>query len=115
MKPDIAAPDGTTSLTYGRMGFYGTSAASPVVAGAAALLLQRYPSLTATAIADTLRALARDVGPLGIDSAYGAGLLYVWRNRYCNNTDTIMEFGCMGIPVPCSGIHRFDVYLNKYL
>ena len=78
MKPDIVAPNRTTTLTYGDSASAGTSFSAPVAAGAAALLMQRYPSITVTAIADTLRALARDVGPAGTDSAYGAGLLYVW-------------------------------------
>ncbi|MCK4236217.1 MAG: S8 family serine peptidase, partial [Candidatus Krumholzibacteria bacterium] len=41
LKPDIMAPDGTTSWTYGAS--YGTSFASPTTAGAAALMLQIDP------------------------------------------------------------------------
>ena len=35
-KPDIAAPDGLTTSSYGPTGFYGTSAAAPAAAAAIA-------------------------------------------------------------------------------
>jgi hypothetical protein len=38
-KPDIAGPDGLDSPVFGADGFYGTSAATPAVAGAVALVL----------------------------------------------------------------------------
>ena len=40
LKPDIVAPDGTTSMTYGFGGAFGTSFSAPTVAGAAALLVE---------------------------------------------------------------------------
>jgi hypothetical protein len=47
-KPEISAYDGMTShLASWRSGFYGTSASAPTVVGAAALLLQKSPNLTA--------------------------------------------------------------------
>jgi uncharacterized repeat protein (TIGR02543 family) len=78
MKPDIAAPDSTHTWTYGSQGIRGTSYSSPVVAGAAALLKQKYHTITATALADSLRAMAKDVGAAGTDTVFGAGLLYVY-------------------------------------
>lgn len=75
LKPDLAGPDGTSSLTYGTRGAYGTSFSSPTVAGAAALLLGLDPDLGPDELAEALRAAARDVGPAGDDPSYGAGLL----------------------------------------
>ncbi len=43
VKPDIVGPDGVTTFTYGANGFYGTSATAPLVAGAAAVLKEKYP------------------------------------------------------------------------
>lgn len=44
-KPDIAGPDGLTTAIYGPVGFYGTSAATPAVAGAVALVLSQDDTL----------------------------------------------------------------------
>ncbi len=77
LKPDIVAPDATTSYTYGPSGATGTSFSSPTVAGAAALLLAQDSTLTPAQLADQLRALAIDVGPPGPDPEYGAGKLRV--------------------------------------
>jgi hypothetical protein len=79
MKPDITGPDYTTSYTWGTQGAVGTSFSAPIVAGAAAILIQMYPSITANAIADTLKALAKHISASHSDSLkYGAGLLYVY-------------------------------------
>jgi len=72
-KPDITAPDGTLSLTYGAS--YGTSFSSPTTAGAAALMLSVDPTLSPVELADTLRAMAIDIGIAGQDSVHGAGKL----------------------------------------
>lgn len=55
--------------------FCGTSAATPFVSGAAALLRQAQPELTPAQVRDALRMRARDLGPAGPDSTYGWGLL----------------------------------------
>lgn len=57
-KPDIAGPDGLTTAVYGAVGFYGTSASTPAVAAAIALLLERDPSLTPQEAAAQLQANA---------------------------------------------------------
>jgi hypothetical protein len=72
-KPDITAPDGTQSTTYGAS--YGTSFSSPTTAGAAALMLSVNSSFSPVAIGDTLRAMAEDIGITGPDSVHGWGKL----------------------------------------
>jgi subtilase family protein len=51
----------------------GTSFATAYVSGIAALLLERDPSLDATAIAQLMAAAADDLGPAGRDEDFGAG------------------------------------------
>jgi subtilisin family serine protease len=53
-KPDIAGPDGVTTAAYDGQPFFGTSAATPHVAGAAALILSRNPSLNAQGLRTAL-------------------------------------------------------------
>jgi hypothetical protein len=76
-KPDIVAPDGTTSWSYGFLGAFGTSFSAPTVAGAAALILEQSPDLTVAELEVELRELAVDVGAPGPDNVYGAGQLDV--------------------------------------
>lgn len=86
LKPDLVAADAVDTVTYGLSdggpwpdgeGFFGTSAACPHVAGAAALLLEEDPSLDADDLADRLTGGAVDQGPSGPDTMYGYGLLNV--------------------------------------
>ncbi len=53
----------------------GTSFAAPHVAGAAAILFQRWPTLTAKEVADILFTTATDLGEPGTDAIYGRGML----------------------------------------
>ncbi|MBA9026703.1 S8 family peptidase [Peribacillus huizhouensis] len=55
----------------------GTSMASPVVAGAAALLLSKYPNLTPTQVEYILEQTASDLGDKGYDLKYGNGLVNI--------------------------------------
>jgi len=74
-KPDIMGPDGVSSYTYAPYDFYGTSASSPHVAGAAALLLSEDPTRTADQLQAKLEGDAIDMGVAGKDNIYGSGRL----------------------------------------
>ncbi len=75
IKPDISAPDGVSSFTYGTTGFFGTSASSPHVAGAAALVLSAMVGLTPDQLQSYLESWAVDMGDAGKDNVYGSGRL----------------------------------------
>jgi serine protease len=67
------APDGVLSTIKGGYAYYmGTSMAAPHVAGVAALLLSKTPTLTAPQVVDALR---RTAGPAVCPKGCGAGLL----------------------------------------
>ncbi|MEW6744255.1 MAG: S8 family serine peptidase [Planctomycetota bacterium] len=71
-KPDLMGPDAVSNATYGY--FSGTSAASPHVAGALALLLARDPSRRLEDVREALFELAQPFGdPLVF--GYGAAML----------------------------------------
>lgn len=74
-KPDIAGPDGLSTGIYGELGFYGTSASTPAVAGAIALLLSEDPTLTPREAADRLvgEALGSRATWQAPDGSLGAG------------------------------------------
>ncbi len=73
LKPDITGYAVVT--TASAPGFNGTSAATPHVSGAAALLLQANPAATADQLAALLMAAAEDKGDAGPDNEWGAGLV----------------------------------------
>ena len=62
--------DGTTCWTIS-----GTSFSAPAAAGAVALLLQAFPSLTGKQAVAILEQTADDLGAPGVDSIYGNGLI----------------------------------------
>ena len=72
LKPDICGPDGILNYTFGR--FFGTSAACPHVAGAAALILDKYPNYSVSQLWGCLTTSAIDMGDQYI---YGYGRLNV--------------------------------------
>jgi len=74
IKPDISAPVGVLSSTYGLAGFFGTSAAAPHVAGAFALLKGKTPYILGD-INEILEARAEDLGSIGKDNIFGIGRL----------------------------------------
>ncbi|MEO0055494.1 MAG: hypothetical protein RLZZ50_1441, partial [Verrucomicrobiota bacterium] len=57
------------------IGFSGTSASAPVVAGALATVLSQSPGLSPAEAADILASHANDGGPAGADNDYGRGTL----------------------------------------
>jgi hypothetical protein len=74
-KPDIVGPDGVSTATYGPSAFYGTSAAAPHLAGAAALVKQRLPCYTPAQLKAFLETNVVDLGPAGKDNTFGSGRL----------------------------------------
>ncbi len=83
---DIAAPGFNITSTAPRaqtppgydpywIGLSGTSFSSPIVAGVAALVRNKWPSFTPAQVMARLKATARDAGPRGNDPYYGAGIL----------------------------------------
>ncbi|HSD84147.1 MAG TPA: S8 family serine peptidase, partial [Anaerolineae bacterium] len=75
LKPDLVGPDGVSNAIYAPQGFYGTSAATPHVAGAAALVWSAYPQATASEIRKFLINNAIDLEGNGPDNETGVGLL----------------------------------------
>jgi hypothetical protein len=69
----LPAPGGIYQMTSG------TSFAAAEVSGAVALLLQRRPDLAPTGVRKALMSTARDLGPDGIDTRFGAGLVDAYK------------------------------------
>ena len=72
----------------------GTSMASPHVAGAAALLLELFPSLTPKQVVELLLATATDLGDRGPDQVFGMGLV--------NLGKAVNPLGTLSIPLSAS-------------
>ena len=81
-KPEIAAPDGTNTTFFlqdadgdGFPNFFGTSAAAPHAAAVAALIRERNPALSPSAVLDRLTSTAIDIEAPGYDFLSGFGLI----------------------------------------
>jgi len=88
IKPDISGPDGVATFTYSGNPFSGTSASTPHIAGAAALILSAHPSFGPDEIKSNLETTAIDMGINGKDNLYGSGRinLILPSNNTTNNS-----------------------------
>jgi len=75
IKPDLSAASNFSNFSEGM--FNGTSAATPVVAGAAAVLLGANPTWTPAQLVATMRGQVVDRGVPGPDNVYGTGELHL--------------------------------------
>ena len=75
IKPDISAPSCLPSFSYSPFCFNGTSAATPVAAGAAALVFGSGLETNPGSISTYLQQNAIDLGAPGLDPVFGAGRL----------------------------------------
>ncbi|MBN2706065.1 MAG: S8 family serine peptidase [Deltaproteobacteria bacterium] len=76
-KPEIAAYTNITTASYGLQSFNGTSAATPHVAGAAALILAANPNFSPEQLNNALTSQALDIASSGYDLETGWGRLYL--------------------------------------
>ncbi|TPW41316.1 S8 family serine peptidase, partial [Serratia sp. SRS-8-S-2018] len=70
---EAALNRGELSVTPGYEEMSGTSMAAPHVTGAVAVLMQRFPYMTAEQISSVLKTTATDLGAPGIDARFGWG------------------------------------------
>ena len=75
VKPDLTAPDGVDTASYLALGepFFGTSASTPHVAGAIALLKSSFGIYNLDQVVEILYGRAIDRGPAGKDNQFGEG------------------------------------------
>lgn len=108
-KPDIVAPDGVTTTTLST--FFGTSAATPYVSGAAALLKSQDPSRSAQALRLLLQQASSDRGSTGKDNQYGSGTLTL-ENFLANEQRSLLS-GVWWSPSQSGHGFFFDVRHNQ--
>lgn len=100
-KPDISGVDNNTNSVYGR--FLGTSAAAASVAGAAALVMEKYPLYNNNRIKEILTNIAIDAETPGYDYKSGHGevsLLFLTNNTSINITKSIEEINFNSVSSP---------------
>lgn len=99
LKPEIVAPTGVTTASLGHKGFGGTSAATPHVAGAAALLLSLSTGTTISDLKDQVVGYARQIQS-SPDCTYGNGKLVLDTSLVPPNS--VGDFVCYPNPVSIS-------------
>ena len=74
-KPDVCGVDGVSVTGAGGFSnpFYGTSAAAPHIAAVAALLMERFPTMSAHEIRDLILENTDDLGDANFDEIFGNG------------------------------------------
>jgi len=75
LKPEISAPAGVSGASYGPNGFDGTSASTPYISGAAALVWSAYPQFDRQQVIAYLQNHVLDLGATGPDNGFGHGRL----------------------------------------
>ena len=78
--------------------FSGTSFSAPQISGAAALLRQAFPNLTAVQVVDLLLRTARDAGTAGTDTTYGRGILDI-TNAFAPQGQTALAGSVAALPL----------------
>lgn len=80
----------------------GTSFSAPQISGAAALLRQAFPNLSAAQVVDLLLRTARDAGAGGTDAIYGRGVLDI-ANAFAPQGTTSLAGSGSALPLDATG------------
>ncbi|HAN35643.1 MAG TPA: hypothetical protein DCQ52_09400, partial [Acidimicrobiaceae bacterium] len=112
IKPDVSAPAGFNSVTFGQA-FSGTSAAAPVAAGIAALLQGAGLAVPGRSTAALVKHFVADLGAPGPDNTFGAGkvllpappaALSTEPGKYVPLSSPTRVFDSRGTPAPGLGV-----------
>jgi hypothetical protein len=90
---NITSPDHDTTNNFSYVLITGTSASTAFISGAAALLTEAFPNLTAAQTADLLFTTATDLGDPGTDIIYGRGLVNLKEAFTAQGQLTVAGFG----------------------
>lgn len=126
---DFSAPGNHITLTdrTGEDGYFfsdygfldGTSFASPLAAGVAALILSENPSLMPAQVEAIMRATARDLGATGYDTDYGYGLVRADAAMQTQNGDCPLtweeEFGSIAPSARIGYAMAYDSQRNEHV